>query len=101
MPERCCGRATALVCGCVCGCVGLQMVSTHLSHGGGLETNAMGHVLTSESLAEDRWFLGYYEFVGICMREHVRQRLCRWQAGWNLWQVRPHQTPHAFWLFVA
>ena len=47
----------------------------------------MGRIVTAQSLAEDKWFIGYYEFVGICMREHVRQRLCRWQAAWSQWQV--------------
>ena len=42
---------------------------------------------SSEALAEDRWFLGLYEFVAICLGEHTRQRMHRWQAAWTLWQV--------------
>ena len=52
-----------------------------------MEVNALGRARSTEALADDRWFLGYYEFIAICLREHVRQRMCRWQAAWNLWQV--------------
>ena len=62
-------------------------MSTHLSHGGGLESNAVVKARSSEALAEDRWFLGLYEFVAICLGEHTRQRMHRWQAAWTLWQV--------------
>ncbi len=76
------GRLLTTLC---CACA--QMASTHIGFGGGVEVNAMGRAKTAESLAEDKWFLGYYEFIDICLHEHARQRVCRWQAAWNQWQV--------------
>jgi hypothetical protein len=74
----------------------LQKSSSRVGHGGGLETNASAKMHSAHGstgaplheLAQEKWFIGFTDFVTLCVTEHGRQMLGRWERAWDAWQVR-------------